>query len=209
MREATKGGLRKLGRAGETQPSPVQTGTAMTELSEWESFYIIVGPSAGALIGLQFVVLTLIAERPSMRIAEAGAAFITPMIVHYEMVLFLSALLLAPWHSILPISIIWASVGGIGFVYECVVVRRMFKQAAYKLGFEDWIFYVVLPFVAYLVLMLSPLLASTHEREAVFAVAAATLLILFAGIHNSWDSISYHVFVVRNRPAEAAKPRRD
>ena len=40
----------------------------MTELAEWESFYIIVGPSAGALIGLQFVVLTLIGERPMMRV---------------------------------------------------------------------------------------------------------------------------------------------
>jgi len=36
----------------------------MTELAEWESFYIIVGPAAGALIGLQFVVLT---PRPGPR----------------------------------------------------------------------------------------------------------------------------------------------
>ena len=47
----------------------------MTELAEWESFYIIVGPSAGALIGLQFVVLTLIGERPSLRMAEAGSIY--------------------------------------------------------------------------------------------------------------------------------------
>jgi hypothetical protein len=25
---------------------------------------------------------------------------------------------------------------------------------------------------------------------------------LFAGIHNSWDTISYQVFVMRNRPPE-------
>lgn len=112
----------------------------MTELAEWESFYIIVGPSAGALIGLQFVVLTLIGERPTMRIAEAGAAFITPMIVHYEIVLLLSAILLAPWHSITPISIIWGAVGVTGFVYQCVVLRRMRKQGAYRLDFEDWLF---------------------------------------------------------------------
>ena len=37
----------------------------MSELSEWDSFYVIVGGAAGALIGLQFVVMTLIAERPS------------------------------------------------------------------------------------------------------------------------------------------------
>src|SRR5205807_4175372 len=33
---------------------------AMSALKEWESFYVIVGSSAGALIGLQFVVVTLI-----------------------------------------------------------------------------------------------------------------------------------------------------
>ncbi|PYR18792.1 MAG: hypothetical protein DMF98_25350 [Acidobacteria bacterium] len=36
----------------------------MSEFAEWDSFYVIVGSAAGALIGLQFVVLTLIAERP-------------------------------------------------------------------------------------------------------------------------------------------------
>lgn len=36
----------------------------MSELARWGSFYVIVGSAAGALIGLQFVVLTLIAERP-------------------------------------------------------------------------------------------------------------------------------------------------
>jgi len=179
----------------------------MTELADWESFYLIVGPSAGALIGLQFVVLTLIGERPSMRIAEAGAAFITPMIVHYEIVLILSAVLLAPWHSITPISIIWGATGAIGFLYQCVVVRRLRRQAAYKPGVEDWLFYVGLPFASYLLLMASPFAAPAHEREAAFAVGAAVVLMLFAGIHNSWDSISYHVFVVRGGPTEAGEPR--
>jgi len=108
----------------------------------------------------------------------------------------------------LPISIVWGSVGAIGFVYEGIVVRRLLKQAAYKLGLEDWLFYVVLPLVAYLTLVVSPFAVTAHEREAVFAVGAAAALILFAGIHNSWDSISYHVFVVRNRPPEAGEPRR-
>ena len=37
----------------------------MTALSGWENFYVIVGSSAGALIGLQFVVITRIADIPS------------------------------------------------------------------------------------------------------------------------------------------------
>jgi hypothetical protein len=34
----------------------------MTALGGWGNFYVIVGSSAGALIGLQFVVMTLIAN---------------------------------------------------------------------------------------------------------------------------------------------------
>ncbi len=39
----------------------------MTELAQWDGFYVIVGSAAGALIGLQFVVLTLIADSPAAR----------------------------------------------------------------------------------------------------------------------------------------------
>lgn len=50
-------------------------GEDMSDLAEWESFYVIIGSSAGALIGLQFVVMTLIAEMPPLRVAQVGAAF--------------------------------------------------------------------------------------------------------------------------------------
>jgi len=52
-------------------------GDEMSELAEWESFYVIVGTFAGALIGLPFVVMTLIADMPPLRVAAAGA-FATP-----------------------------------------------------------------------------------------------------------------------------------
>ena len=72
----------------------------MSELAGWDSFYVIVGSAAGALIGLQFVVVTLIADRPHLHVAEAGAAFATPTVVHFGTVLLLSTLLRAPWHAI-------------------------------------------------------------------------------------------------------------
>lgn len=68
----------------------------MSQLIEWNTFYVIVGAAAGALIGLQFVVLTLIAQRPPLRGAEASAAFATPSVVHFAVVLLLSAVISAP-----------------------------------------------------------------------------------------------------------------
>jgi hypothetical protein len=173
----------------------------MAEFAEWESFYVIVGAAAGALIGLQFVVMTLLADRPHLATPEAGAAFATPTIVHFSAALFLSAILRAPWHGITPVAVLWGLMGLAGVIYIVLVVRRMRVQTSYRPDFEDWFFHVVLPFAANAVLALSALAAPWHEREALFAVGAATLLLLFIGIHNSWDTIAYQV-LVRMREAK-------
>jgi hypothetical protein len=167
----------------------------LPELVEWESFYVIVGSSAGALIGLQFVVMTLIAEKPLLSSAEGGAAYLTPTIVHFGAVLLLSAVLRVPWHAIGGFAVTWGLVGLAGIVYVAIVNARMRRQALYKAQIEDWLFHGVLPFAAYGLLALSALAASSHAREALFSVATAVLLLLFCGIHNAWDIVAYHVFV--------------
>ncbi len=166
----------------------------MSELALWDSFYVIVGSAAGALIGLQFVVMTLIAERPPLRVAEAGAAFATPTIVHFGSALLLSALLRAPWQTVTLAAALWGLMGLSGVAYTVIVARRVRRQSVYQPEFEDWLFHVVLPLAAYVILALSPFAAPCHTREALFGVGAAALLLLFIGIHNSWDSVAYHVF---------------
>jgi hypothetical protein len=167
----------------------------MQALHGWENFYVIVGSSAGALIGLQFVVITLVAQVPTVWDPEpAGSAFGTPTIVHFGSVLFLAAILNIPWHGISGAAIVWGLLGLLGLVYAGIVVRRMKTQTAYSVGFEDKVFYAVLPFVAYAVLAVSAWAVRFNVRRALFAVAAATLLLLFVGIHNAWDAVTYHVF---------------
>jgi hypothetical protein len=171
----------------------------MTALSEWQNFYVIVGSSAGALIGLQFVVLTLIAAMPIGRgTAQAGAAFSTPNVVHFGAVLLLAGILSAPWGTIIPAAVVWGLVGLSGIVYEIIVARRMQVQRVYKPVFEDWLFHVLLPFAAYITLALTAFATRSHLREALFGIGAAALLLLFVGIHNAWDAVTYHVFV--NKP---------
>jgi len=50
--------------------------------------------------------------------------------------------------------------------------------------------------------MLSALAAISYLREALFAVGASALLFLFIGIHNSWDTVTYHVFTNRETEPE-------
>jgi len=168
----------------------------MTVLNGWQNFYVIVGSSAGALIGLQFVVITLIAAKPLARVdAQTGGAFATPSVVHFGVVLLLSAIGSAPWDRIIPVAVLWGLVGLYGVVYTVVVARRMRVQSAYRPVFEDWLFHVLLPFAAYAVLAISAYAADSYVRPALFLVGAAALLLLFIGIHNAWDAVTYHVFV--------------
>jgi hypothetical protein len=167
----------------------------MTPLDGWENFYVIVGSSAGALIGLQFVVITLIAEMPVRGAAQASGAFSTPSVVHFGVVLLLSAIVSAPWTGIGIVAFLWGLVGLCGVVYALIVVRRMQRQSAYQPVFEDWLFHVLLPFAAYAMLTAAAYEAHSNSRLALFLVAAASLLLLFIGIHNAWDAVTYHVFV--------------
>jgi hypothetical protein len=167
----------------------------MTAFAEWENFYVIVGSSAGALIGLQFVVMTLIADKQSAPSEALGSALATPTIVHFGAVLLLSALVSAPWHGIATATVLWALVGLGGITYVAIVARRVRAQTEYKPVFEDWLFHVLLPFAAYATLAVSAFAAFSHVREALFGVGAAALLLLFVGIHNAWDSVAYHVLV--------------
>ena len=180
----------------------------MTALSGWQNFYVIVGSSAGALIGLQFVVMTLIANMPITRgDAQAGDAFSTPSVVHFGVVLLLSAVGSAPWDGIAAVAVLWGLLGLGGVVYVVLVARRLRLQAAYRPVFEDRLFHVWLPLTAYAMLAVSACAAYSHPRPALFLVAAALLLLLFIGIHNAWDIVTYHVFVRRHEEAEAKRQR--
>ena len=178
----------------------------MKELAEWGNFYVIVGSSAGALIGLQFVVMTLIAGRPVGRSdAQAGDAFSTPSVVHFGVVLLLSALISAPWNGIGAVALVWGLVGLGGMVYAFVVARRMRAQTAYRPVFEDWLFYILLPFAAYALLAGSAFAARSYARPALFLVGATALLLLFTGIHNAWDTVTHLVFVGHQERQEAER----
>ena len=167
----------------------------MHELEAWDSFYLIIGGAAAALIGLQFVAMTLIASLPGLRKAEAGAAFATPTIVHFCAAFLIAAIVRAPWKAVTTVAVLWGIIGLAGVVYTVIVTRRMQKQKHYEPVFEDWLFHCMLPFVGYGVLAVSAFAASGYEREALFALGASELLLLFIGIHNSWDAVTYNIFV--------------
>jgi hypothetical protein len=169
------------------------SGDSMTALTEWQNFYMIAGSSAGALIGLQFVVLTLVASLSHTQ-TEGGAAFVTPTIVHFGTVLLLAGVMSAPWQSMEPVTALWCVMGFAGAIYTGINAQRLRRQTVYTPQFEDWLFHAALPTLAYLMLIGSAVAEPSHPRAGMFGVGAAALQLLFIGIHNAWDTVTYHVF---------------
>src|SRR3954468_5447828 len=111
----------------------------MPGFDEWESFYVIVGAAAGALIGLQFVVMTLLADKPQLASPEAGAAFATPNVVHFSAALLLSALMRVPWHSLASAAEAWGPgrLGGSRLCGDCDPPHAVAANVPARLGGLD------------------------------------------------------------------------
>ena len=163
-------------------------------LAAWQNFYVIVGSSAGALTGLQFVVVALVANMPDTRpFARTASAFATPTIVHFGAVLILAGVFSAPWKAIGGPMLLVALAGAVGFAYCTVVGRLAHRIEDYKPVMEDWIFHVMLPGTAYLTMVIAAAESLRHTDAALFAVAGSAMALLVVGIHNAWDSVVYIV----------------
>ena len=135
--------------------------------------------------------------------AQAGHTFTTPTVVHFGVVLLLSAAGCVPWGGIVAVAILWGLVGVGGGAYVVLMARRLRSFTAYRVVLEDWLFHVILPFASYAMLAASACAAYSRPRPGLFLVGVAALLLLFVGIHNAWDLVTYHVFVKRPQQSDA------
>jgi hypothetical protein len=164
---------------------------ARSPLVAWESFYVIIGSSGAALTGLQFVVIALIAETRKQSTPQQIAAFGTPTIIHFCAVLLMSAILSAPWVSLSNVGLVLATCGVAGVLYGLIVVKRARGEVGYRPVLEDWLWHAVFPLTAYAVLLVAAIVLRSYPQRALFAIGASALFLLFIGIHNSWDTVTY------------------
>jgi hypothetical protein len=168
-------------------------------LTTWQNFYVIIGSSAAALTGLMFVVITLIARTREPRASESVAAFSTPNVVHFCAALLVAAILSAPWQALWHASLLLGLSGLGGVTYVVIVLRRARRQTSYQPVLEDWLWHTVFPLVSYTALVVASILLPGNPVLTLFVIGAATVLLLFIGIHNAWDTVTY-VAIERSQP---------
>jgi hypothetical protein len=175
-------------------------------LAAWESFYVIVGSSAAALTGLQFVVIALVADSTMRRSTREIDAFATPTIVHFCVVLLVASIISAPWPGLGAPRAALIACGAAGLVYVATVFKRARRVTGYKPVLEDWMFHVILPALAYATVFVGAAFLLGRPLLSLFLIGGSALLLLFIGIHNAWDTVTYIAVGQEEAAAKAPRP---
>jgi len=76
-------------------------------------------------------------------------------------------------------------------VYSWVVIQRARRSRNYQPVFEDWLWHTILPTLAYLAFLVCAITLASRTLSSAFVIAGATLLLVYIGIHNAWDTVVY------------------
>jgi hypothetical protein len=171
-------------------------------LAPWGNFYLVIGGAAAALTGLQFVVIALVAQTRARGNAQTLAAYGTPTIVYFCAALLAAGIFTAPWTTLGSVRLVLLLGGLTGLAYVTAVTLQASRQKAYRPVFEDWLFHTILPTVAFIGILYGAARLEHDTLGSLFAVGTACLLMLFIGIHNSWDTVTYIVTRYAMTPTE-------
>jgi hypothetical protein len=158
----------------------------------WENYYLMVGPSAAALIGLMFVVITLTAGRERDELERGKHFYTSPIVWHLGVVLVLSGAASAP--SITP-RLFGVASGGFALLGIGLGVRSTLGIARAQLVPDDNLFdvcwYGIAPALAYVGLGIAAVAVLIGAGWAASAVAAALMALLLISIHAEWDLVTF------------------
>jgi hypothetical protein len=178
---------------------------ASSFFTPWSSFYIMTGSSAAALTGLMFVVITLITGVERVRRNPDGiSTFSTPTVVHFCAALLVSAILSAPWHLLVQPAVLLGLAGLFGVVYVLRVMHRTRQMTSYVADLEDWAWYTIVPLLAYGAILAGAIMLAASPVNALFALAAGVILLIFLGIRNAWDIVTYIVTELLTEPPSSS-----
>lgn len=158
----------------------------MEALHEWHEFYILLGTAGATLLALLFVAVSLGTGYLSDKHQQGTRTFMSPVVIHFTAVFFLSAVCLVPSHGPVFFAILIAGTAVIGVVVSIVisvwVVRTELTQYL-----SDYFAYGLLPVVAYLALLVASIMIYLGRDHALEVLAGGLLLLLIVNVRNAWD----------------------
>jgi hypothetical protein len=151
-------------------------------MDDWDGFYALTGGTAGTLIGLIFVVITLGMDHAKEGDTDRIRLFVTPILVYFASLLVI-ALVMVPPLSETTRALGLGIIGCAGLAYAInlsFLLRRLAPEET------EMLWDMVLPIASYALLVFS---AAAWALKALFADlsgAAAVVILLIAALRKSW-----------------------
>jgi len=160
----------------------------------WGEFYLLAGSAAAVLIGLIFVVVTLMSDRPRSSVLNGSRLYMGPVVLHVSFVLALSAAALTPGITPNAFALVAAVVAGWGMVrgvQSTLGIQGLKAIDEVPPHWTDVWFYGVIPTVLSLALAVVAFGFWSGREWAVHGVAAVVTLVLLVSIRNEWDLVTW------------------
>jgi hypothetical protein len=172
-------------------------------LHDWRDFYMLSGAAAATLVGLMFVAASIGAATFTRRGVAPMHAFVTPTVVHFAAVLFISLISTMPGYSARGLCCIIGLGAVAGLAYCGRVISVIIRRFAVGLDWEDRAFYALIPVSGYLLLLGSSAMEfGERPSEANLLAAIGVLILIVAGLRNAWDMTVW----ITTRPPGADPP---
>jgi hypothetical protein len=155
----------------------------------WDDFFLMAGGAAAVLIGLIFVVISLMGDRPRSTVLTGSKLYMGPIVLGVSFVLALSAAALTPGIDRYTFSAITAGIAFWGFVRGLMSAAGIGRLK--EVHWTDVWFYGVYPCAFYLALGAVALAFWMDWWWAHFGFAAVIILSLLLAIRNEWDLITW------------------
>src|SRR5689334_15674836 len=118
-------------------------------LREWHDFYVLVGTASATLVGLMFVAASIGSSVFNEKHRAPMTTFITPTVVHFAAVLFISLLAIIPGHSWHTLGVLLGMLGIAGSIYCGRLLLWLAVQHRFNVDWEDRTFYAFIPLLGY------------------------------------------------------------
>lgn len=159
---------------------------AIESLKEWHDFYVLVGTAGATLLALLFVAVSLGAGFLTEERQSATDTFMSPVVVHFTSVFFLSAVALLPWHQSKFFAALVGATALIGAILSTYITVQVVRTDTTNYV-EDYLAYGLLPGLGYLALLAAAVSIYLEKNFGLDALAAALLLLAVVNIRNAWD----------------------
>jgi hypothetical protein len=159
---------------------------------QWSEFYMMAGSAAAVLIGLIFVVVTLMQDRSRSSVLAGSKLYMGPVLLHVAFVLALSAAALTPG-----ISARWtAGVAGVIAIWglvragqSAIGIYRLRDE--YEAHWTDVWFYGVAPGAIFAALALVAAGFWGARDWAAYGLAVVITALLLLTVRNEWDLVTW------------------